>query len=1045
MTQNIEQRTEAAVKKYEGAAGKAEQFAETDSTVSTAAGSRKSFPKLLREIEENGLESFRLGAANRQGIYSVGATYEKPNWTYTYNGQQWGLSADFDLLLLPYETTEVDPNDDDNLSVYGSASTGYVNQAQGKVVGGDIYPESGVLENGDIVPDGTTRLCVYVDGKPMFARMSPVSSGVVSSLTQTSAIIGVTPVAFHKIQPTCFYVDSVNGSDANDGLSEATPLKTLAVAYEKLHYGDTLKLRGSSVFREMLGELYGKKLIHVDKYGAGVRPIVSGCDVISDFTLSSGNVYKTTITYPEASSADRGYATFFEDKKRLYEIIIGDDGVTDLATAIAAVEATPGSFYFNGDATAGWSANDSFDYYIHTSDSTDPSSNGKTYECSVRLKPVGRLFDGTISNCILEGGCNHDGFSGGTLVNCVILNPGRHGCLAPYSHKNTTIIGHNPRYSGGIFHSVGDEDPNDVEWIGCKAIGETVDYKDTVQDRSAGFFTHTTGSGIARERMALIDCEAHNVSMPISIGAVPLVDVVNFKVRDCYQMVQDPYDTANYYNFDGRSVGQNYNSPRPIQCSSGKTLNMDKVYVELGAGGWGMIYSLYGMGSVTINNFTFASGRNGSNGLASPMVEVTSNGTIDKLNLTNGYFVDTEQTNPNETAGDFIKAGAITEINIDEVMLVGFLQGVDEPIVNLASVDYPLSDINSGRVLQMSMNAITRGAEGKLVPKYGAWTPGSYIYSAVATMDYSDEPRGRCIVGDVITHSIFNAKSVSIIPDYFQNDVTGVGGAAGDRCFVSVGKNGSVYRGLNSTWDSVDLGITDELTSVCSCENADTGVVNIGGIGGIVYYSSDYGLTFSVRTSNTTENIRAAATFDGDDVVMVCDNGVIIYSTNRGVTFEKITVGSNDFFSVFYSNELSLWFAGGNDGALYSSPDMINWTSRKSFTKNRIVGFASGEDADVVIAACYEMYESQPTLLKTSDGITWEPLPETLPFRITGICGYGSNYYIDPVTVVGQSSYIARSRYPTGPFDIVNIMGDNTLQEAEPETASAALRGVLKF
>lgn len=53
MTQNIEQRTEVAVKKYEGSADTVEKIAQTDSNVPTAAGERKSFPKISREWEEN--------------------------------------------------------------------------------------------------------------------------------------------------------------------------------------------------------------------------------------------------------------------------------------------------------------------------------------------------------------------------------------------------------------------------------------------------------------------------------------------------------------------------------------------------------------------------------------------------------------------------------------------------------------------------------------------------------------------------------------------------------------------------------------------------------------------------------------------------------------------------------------------------------------------------------------------------------------------------------------------------------------------------------
>ncbi|MBE3914872.1 hypothetical protein HJ155_23055 [Vibrio parahaemolyticus] len=57
MTQNIEQRTEVAVTKYEGAAKSVDEIAHTDKDVVTPAGTRKSFPKISREWDD---ESQRL-------------------------------------------------------------------------------------------------------------------------------------------------------------------------------------------------------------------------------------------------------------------------------------------------------------------------------------------------------------------------------------------------------------------------------------------------------------------------------------------------------------------------------------------------------------------------------------------------------------------------------------------------------------------------------------------------------------------------------------------------------------------------------------------------------------------------------------------------------------------------------------------------------------------------------------------------------------------------------------------------------------------------
>lgn len=57
MTQNIEQRTAVAVKKYEGSASTVEQIAHSDGYIETGAGHRKSFPKISREWDD---ESKRL-------------------------------------------------------------------------------------------------------------------------------------------------------------------------------------------------------------------------------------------------------------------------------------------------------------------------------------------------------------------------------------------------------------------------------------------------------------------------------------------------------------------------------------------------------------------------------------------------------------------------------------------------------------------------------------------------------------------------------------------------------------------------------------------------------------------------------------------------------------------------------------------------------------------------------------------------------------------------------------------------------------------------
>ncbi|MBS9912025.1 hypothetical protein, partial [Vibrio alginolyticus] len=52
MTQNIEERTQVAVTRYEGAATTADELAHQDKVVDTPVGQRESFPRLSRQIAE---------------------------------------------------------------------------------------------------------------------------------------------------------------------------------------------------------------------------------------------------------------------------------------------------------------------------------------------------------------------------------------------------------------------------------------------------------------------------------------------------------------------------------------------------------------------------------------------------------------------------------------------------------------------------------------------------------------------------------------------------------------------------------------------------------------------------------------------------------------------------------------------------------------------------------------------------------------------------------------------------------------------------------
>ena len=123
-------------------------------------------------VEAQGV--FRLSSDNPQGDYATGVLFNESNWTYFYDGAYWGLSDDFDLSTLPYEATQVDPNNDDNLTVRSNASQSYVQErvkaAEERGLGASLYQGTAILngekyvQNGDTVPAETKYLTVLIGG-----------------------------------------------------------------------------------------------------------------------------------------------------------------------------------------------------------------------------------------------------------------------------------------------------------------------------------------------------------------------------------------------------------------------------------------------------------------------------------------------------------------------------------------------------------------------------------------------------------------------------------------------------------------------------------------------------------------------------------------------------------------------------------------------------------------------------------------------------------------------------------------------------------------
>ncbi|MDA3847763.1 MAG: stalk domain-containing protein [Vallitaleaceae bacterium] len=118
------------------------------------------------------------------------------------------------------------------------------------------------------------------------------------------------------ISGTVYYVSN-DGSDSNDGLSEATAFRTLAHAGEQaLNPGDALLLRRGDTYRERLYVQFSgneDNWITYGAYGSGDRPRILGSDALSEWTQVSGNIWRseTEVENPFGAYYDKG-EVFFE-------------------------------------------------------------------------------------------------------------------------------------------------------------------------------------------------------------------------------------------------------------------------------------------------------------------------------------------------------------------------------------------------------------------------------------------------------------------------------------------------------------------------------------------------------------------------------------------------------------------------------------------------------------------------------------------------------------------------------------------------------------
>jgi hypothetical protein len=132
-----------------------------------------------------------------------------------------------------------------------------------------------------------------------------------------------------------YYLDIVNGNNANVGTSPAAPWKTIAkLNGTTLHPGDTALFKADCLWREQLtisnsGSV--GNLITFDMYGSGNAPEISGTDLLTSWSLYSGSIYQASYT------------------NAITTLLLIEDGV--VATAVGSIGGITAAGMFYADDT----------------------------------------------------------------------------------------------------------------------------------------------------------------------------------------------------------------------------------------------------------------------------------------------------------------------------------------------------------------------------------------------------------------------------------------------------------------------------------------------------------------------------------------------------------------------------------------------------------------------------------------------------------------------------------------------------------------------
>ncbi len=321
-----------------------------------------------------------------------------------------------------------------------------------------------------------------------------------------------------------FYVDSVSGDDANDGLSEEEAWNSLdKVNSFDLQAGDTVRFKRGSVFGgglELSKAGSSDNPIAFDAYGTGDNPVFLGSRTESGWSNLSGSIYQKTIDYTPGKS---GAGIVLQDGTPLRFRVWNTDAATTLGADSGVFTYDPQDLFTSV-------------IYLRCSDSADPATH-------------------TISTGYHLIGVHSQGVSNIAISNITFRNYSLHGISMRDSH-NIAVTGCVAENIGGAALAVSPS----IIYAG-NGFEFTLDSTDcSVSDSSAveifdsGFSPQVFESNTTTKNVKFINCSARKCGFAgIEISVLKYGSSAGEKIENVLVSGCEVYDSGK--GFSGRRYG----------------------------------------------------------------------------------------------------------------------------------------------------------------------------------------------------------------------------------------------------------------------------------------------------------------------------------------------------------------------------------------------------------------------------------------------------------------------------------------------------------